>query len=253
MVPDGPGGYQTHALVTAATAEQVSWLTELGRLTGGRVWREKTALCVQRKMPLNQVEILFPARLEPGAVERILAWSEEAGVRTVGCWTSGLGDDERVRDILEPRGFTEGWQPHWMYARLPLEAAAPDARIEEVTEVPDYDEYGQTLLEMTRVRPRDRRSWHYVAREDGKLAGMIWLHTTDMAPGRAGLFDIYVNPDMRRRGVGSALTAAACAHATELGCLEVTLNATLEGERLNSALGFRTLGHGRTWWRHLEH
>src|SRR3954452_710912 len=183
MAPDAGSGYQLHAKVTAATAAQVSWFTAISELTGGRIWREETALCIQRRIPHTEVTILFPARLEAAAVERILAWCVDNDVRSVGCWTSGLGDDERVREVLEPHQFDEGWQPHWMCRKLPL-GVDPDPRVREVTEVPEYDEYGQALLKLTRVGPRRRRSWHFVARDEkGELTGLIWLHLTDMAPG----------------------------------------------------------------------
>src|SRR4051794_32748527 len=151
-------------------------MTDVARATGGRVWREGTVLCVHHPLPRDELHLLFPARLEPDELERVLDWCARNRVRTAGCWSSGIGDDERVRTVLEANGFEEGWQPHWMAAALPLRDAEPDARVEPATEVPEYDAYGQALLAMTRVRRRDRRSWHLVAREDGRLAGMAWLH-----------------------------------------------------------------------------
>ena len=69
--------------------------------------------------------------------------------------------------------------------------------------------------------------------------------------GVAGMYDVGVRADARRRGIGRALTAAACSLARAQGCRYATLNATFEGELLYAALGFRTVGVAQTWWLHL--
>jgi ribosomal protein S18 acetylase RimI-like enzyme len=242
----GPDAYRPHALVTAAAAAQVSWASSVAQATGGRVWREGVTLCVHQPVPHDQLLLLFPARIDAGTVDRVLTWCAEAGVRTAGCWSSGLGDDAAVGEILESRGFEEGWRPHWMALELPRRptaATAADPRVTEVSAVPEYDSYGQALLRMPDTH-------HFVAREDGAPAGFAWLHLPDTAPGAGGLFDVVVPEPARRRGLGSALTRAACARARELGRRDVVLNATGDGQALYTALGFRSLGHGRTWWLH---
>jgi ribosomal protein S18 acetylase RimI-like enzyme len=93
------------------------------------------------------------------------------------------------------------------------------------------------------------RTVPFVARVEDELAGFAWLHAPE-GEEVAGIFDVVVFPAFRRRGLGRALTAAACARAAELGVDQITLNATGEGELLYRALGFRSLGHGRTWWLH---
>jgi ribosomal protein S18 acetylase RimI-like enzyme len=57
-----------------------------------------------------------------------------------------------------------------------------------------------------------------------------------------------VLPRARRRGYGRALTLAALARARQAGCTSVTLNATAEVELLYCSVGFRSFGHGMTWW-----
>jgi hypothetical protein len=105
----------------------------------------------------------------------------------------------------------------------------PDGRVEEATDVPEYDGYGKALLRGM------GRSRHFVARVDGRLAGMAWRH-------EGALFDVFVADEMRRRGLGAALTGAAAGGET------VVLNATGDGELLYRSLGFESLGYGRTWW-----
>jgi GNAT superfamily N-acetyltransferase len=115
-----------------------------------------------------------------------------------------------------------------------------DARVGEASEVPEYDDYGQMLLEL--LGPA---SVLFVAREDGRFAGHAWLHA---AAGVGGLYDVFVPENLRRRGLGSALTRAAASKAAAHGVDAVTVNA--EFEPLYESLGFRSLGRGQTWWRH---
>jgi GNAT superfamily N-acetyltransferase len=123
--------------------------------------------------------------------------------------------------------------------------AEPDPRVTAATTVPEWDDHGQALLGML----GHGTSHLFVVREEDRLRGFTWLH----APAGdtvAGMFDLVVFPDARRRGLGRALTAAVGDRAAQLGCSHVVLNATEEGERLYRTMGFESVGHGRTWWRH---
>lgn len=163
----------------------------------------------------------------------------EAEARTVGCWA--VSPDPRLDAHLRALGFEPGWQPHWMTA--PAEAGEVDPRVSEPAEVPEYDDYGQSLLALTRQRPQ--ASFLLLAREDGAFAGHVWLH---VAAGIGGLYDMFVAEALRRRGIGTALVRAASARAAGLGIETLTLNA--EAEEFWQAVGFRSLGHGQTWWLH---
>jgi GNAT superfamily N-acetyltransferase len=225
--------YETHALVTAATAAQVGWSSAVALADGGATWREAGALCVHHPPPADVAHVLFPPRPDGSAIDRHLERCSERRIPLIGCWTTGLGDDERLREVLEPRRFEEGWQSHWMCREL-AGAAPADPRVEPATEVPE------------------RRSWRLVALEDGAVAGGAWLHIPDTAPHVGGVFEVSVRAESRRRGLGTALVDAACAKALELGCRYAVLNATGDGDHLFAALGFRSLGRGRTWWLSLR-
>src|SRR4051812_11208846 len=226
--------YETHALVTAATAAQVSWSSTLARADGGDLWREAGALCVYQPPPTDEVHVLFPPRADGSAIDRILERCGECRIPRIGVWTSGLGDDERLRGVLEPRRFREGWRPHWMCREL-TGAAAADRRVEPPTEEPGG------------------RGWRFVARDGGEVVGTAWLHRPeDLAPHVGGVFDVAVAERSRRRGIGSALVDAACAKAAELDCRYAVANAIGDGEPLLSAVGFRSLCRGRTWWLDLR-
>jgi GNAT superfamily N-acetyltransferase len=199
--------------------------------TGGAVFDD----CVWQPRPHAELLIPFP-RESPG--EELVERARELGARRVGVWLSG--PDTPVEGGLEALGFTPGWQPHWMTS--PAKAAEPDPRVGEAEDVPEYDEHGRSLLGM--IGPSTRL---FVARVDGRFAGHAWLH---VAAGVGGLYDVFVADDLRRRGLGSALSRAAMSRAGELGVDTIALNA--EAPALYESLGFRSCGHGRTWWCHLH-
>jgi GNAT superfamily N-acetyltransferase len=66
--------------------------------------------------------------------------------------------------------------------------------------------------------------------------------------GTAGIYDMGVADDERRRGIGTALTLAALELGRTQGCGIATLNATPEGASLYGTLGFRQVGIAQTWW-----
>jgi GNAT superfamily N-acetyltransferase len=212
------------------TDNQRSWMSAVARVAGGSTFEVDGVVCVHKPLPHRELLVPFPERA-PGA--GVLDRARELGVRRIGCWTAAHELD------LSPLGFTPGWAPHWMAA--PTRAAPQDPRVSESIEVPEWDDYGQRLLGLTR---EGENSFLFVAREEGRLAGHAWLHA---AAGVGGLFDVFVPEDLRRRGLGSALSCAASAKAAELGLDTITLNA--EFEPLYDSLGFRSLGRGQTWWR----
>ena len=68
----------------------------------------------------------------------------------------------------------------------------------------------------------------------------ITSNGTDTSP-VAFLEGIYVEPRLRRKGIGAALVAAVCAWARRMGCRELASDALLENEgshAVHRALGF---------------
>ena len=226
-------------LIAAAARVQTDWMKSVARATGGEAWDDDGVAVVATS---RELLMPFPERLPAGVLDRALEWVEVMGVRTAGCWAA-REDDGGLGPALQARGFEEGWQPNWM--AIAAVAAAPDQRVAAAREVPEWDRYGQQLLTLV-----GERTMPFVARVDGEFAGFAWLHSP-AGENVAGIFDVVVFPEHRRSGLGRALTAAACARAAELGCANVTLNATGEGELLYRAMGFDSLGRGRTWWLHL--
>jgi GNAT superfamily N-acetyltransferase len=232
-------------LIRAAARNHGSWFRATAAVTGGRAMRTR-GLSWVAPAPAGEAMLPFPRRATRPALDELLAWCRDHDVAGIGCWSTGLEPTTRLAARLVARGFEWGWQAHWMAIEL---AALPlgdvDPRVSLATEVPEYDGYGRRLLELTAGR-----FWHAVAREGGGFAGHAWAHVTGGALGCAGVYDVYVPPRRRRRGLGRALTLAVCRAAAQAGANVAALNATGEGELLYGALGFRSLGHGQTWWIH---
>lgn len=111
----------------------------------------------------------------------------------------------------------------------------------ELTGLPDDEPRHEVVA-------RRRGAIHVLAvRDDHGSLGGVRLNPWR---GIAGIYDMGLGPEYRRRGIGRALTLAACRLAGELGCTHAVLNATPEEERLYSTVRFERLGEGRTWWRH---
>ncbi|HEY0631974.1 MAG TPA: GNAT family N-acetyltransferase [Thermoleophilaceae bacterium] len=211
------------------TANQRSWMSAVASVTGGSTFDAGGVTCVHQPLPHAELLVPFPDRPPgPDVIDR----GRELGARRIGCWTATASLD------LSEQGFAPGWEPHWMAA--PATSSPLDARVREAGEVPEYDDYGQKLLGLVGAT-----SILFVAREHDRFAGHAWLH---VAAGVGGLYDVFVPEDLRRRGLGSALTRAASSKAARLGLDAVTVNA--EFEPLYDSLGFHSLGRGQTWWRH---
>ena len=227
---------QDETAVHAAVANHRSWFERLAEASGGGVERFEGVLLT---VAGDAAALPFPADTE--GLAAAVARCRALGLREVGCWAAG--PDDTLGRALGALGFQDGWQPHWM-ATAPR-AAPPHASIE-----PGHGEGGPDLPYWS---PRKRalveafpdHLVHLVFRDSGRVLGEV---TVNLADGGAGLFDMGVAPDARRRGIGLALTRAACGVAAERGCRIVTLNATGEGTPVYRRAGFRSVGYGMTWW-----
>jgi ribosomal protein S18 acetylase RimI-like enzyme len=227
---------QDEAAVGAAVANHRVWFERLAAASGGRVERFGGVVLT---IAGDAAALPFPTGT--GGLAAVVARCRALGLREVGCWAAGP-DDELARALAALR-FQDGWQPHWM--AIEPRAGPPDEAIElgrgeGGPDLPYWSPRRRALLE---AFPDD--VVHLVFRDAGRVLGEV---TVNLADGGAGLFDMGVAPDARRRGIGLALTRAACRVAAESRCPIVTLNATGEGTPLYSRAGFRSVGYGMTWW-----
>ena len=83
---------------------------------------------------------------------------------------------------------------------------------------------------------RPHQVWYLAATSNGKAVGETALFSAD---GVAGIYDVEVLEDFRRRGIGTALIRAALEQAQALGCAQAVLGASGMGRGVYQGLGFR--------------
>jgi len=84
---------------------------------------------------------------------------------------------------------------------------------------------------------------HYIALADGLAVGCASLF---IAGGAAGIYNVFTIPELRKQGIGAALTAFALRDARDRGCTLSVLQASPMSVALYRALGFEehcTIGH----------
>ena len=119
-----------------------------------------------------------------------------------------------------------------------------DLRIEPMTDADLFAEHRHpfmsdfadvdTAVKASRLRPQ--RLWNLLAWLDGKPVGSASLF---LAAGVAGIYDVGVLSDYRRRGIGADVTAAACRLAKTMGYEAAVLTASPNGESPYRRVGFR--------------
>jgi predicted N-acetyltransferase YhbS len=244
--------------IRAAAANHREWFTLCALTGGGEAHRENgvTWTCAP-----GGGDIAFPrmpVETAGATLDRIVARYRARRPARVSCWSLLPARPRDLGARLTARGFEWGWQPHWMSLDLHalrvdfplpdgLHIAADDASDWEVNDLPYYSrDEAAALQALARVRPR--RVWHFGARQDGQVVGHSLLFVTTGRSGVAGIYSVGVVPAARNRGVGKAVSLAACQFAQALGCHYALLNSA--ADPLYQRLGFESLGWGQTWWMH---
>jgi ribosomal protein S18 acetylase RimI-like enzyme len=190
-----------------------------------------TQLCLGREA------MVFP---ESGLdVDALMAEIRARECGSVGCWS--LSANAALGTRLLARGFGWGWRPHWMAIDLDDAFGGAPARFSVVPAAPPY----ARTLPYAPSGPEPEGSFRLGVRLTDKVVGQVVINPWD---GVAGIYSMGVAPRVRRRGIGAALTEAACRVAVEHGCRHAVLNATDAGDALYRQAGFRSLGWGQTWW-----
>jgi ribosomal protein S18 acetylase RimI-like enzyme len=191
------------------------------------------------------------------AFERSWQWLRNYGQKDVLVWS--LVDRAPMTLALLSRGFETSFRPTWM-ARS-LSGTLPDASPRHV-EVRIATPSDIEQLRLTRAIPylipeqveatrrlalisNPQMVWWLIARD---RSGILGQAIVNMTGDLAGLYNVAVHPNARRRGIGRALTTAAMQIAREQGATSMALNATPEGLMLYQNLGFTRLGDGMTWF-----
>jgi GNAT superfamily N-acetyltransferase len=251
----------TPALLEAAVAaNHRENFVQYTRAAHGEV-REVAGVTWTDPGPAGEPMVLFPQLDPQSAAEQldtiVQFYRQRQPQQLVGCWSLDPPQQHDLDIRLLARGFQPGWRPCWMWLdlqKLTTNYAAPEeVRIDlletaptwEATELPYYDR-ATAALEHAMADLQPRQVWHFVAWLAGEPVGHSTLFLTHGPLGVAGIYGVGVVPGARNRGIGKAVTAAACRQAQSLGCRHALLNAT--GERMYRQLGFERIGYGWTWW-----
>lgn len=211
--------------------------------------------------PVGESMILFPRLTPEEAGERLDAlvefYLDLRPEMLVGCWSLDPPQPLDLDVRLLARGFQTGWRPCWMWLdteRMQTDHPRPAGLTIEILESEadwapvDLPYYSRDKAAVRRAMARlaPGRLWHFAARLDGDPVGHSTLFLTTGPLGVAGIYGVGVVPEARNRGIGKAVTMAACRHAQAMGCQHALLNGT--GERMYRQIGFERIGYGWTWW-----
>jgi GNAT superfamily N-acetyltransferase len=186
-----------------------------------------------------------------------LDWLRDQGSGDVLIWSANPRTP--LSNALLAHGMEESFEPWWMMR--PLDDALSTIRadvdislatgqdiddLHATTAIPYVsDANTSTLRLLTGVRSGVNAVSLLVARDGNGVVGQAIINRTGEM---AGLYNVAVHPDARRRGIGTALTVAACELARTQGARWVGLNATPMGAGVYERLRFRHIGKGQTWF-----
>ena len=170
------------------------------------------------------------------ALDTMEAVYAAAGVASFAAWVDE--SDPALRAGLERRGYTLDTTTRAMGMALD-EIVVPRPQIDLGPAAwPEY-------LKMDGLPPdflatADHAAFHLLAaRIDGEMVAAALAY--DYA-GDSGIYNVGTVEKARRRGLGTALTAAQVYDARDRGCRTASLQSTPMAERVYAAVGFRDLG-----------
>ena len=250
-------------LVQAAADNHISWFSENASIANGEVESHNGVTVIYSPgsdpSALGEVILAFPqmdAKTAGAAIDAVLVVAPYKKVRQVSCWSVVPTLPSDLAALLVARGFSWGWEPHWMVLDLEtaqsedfpnpegLTIALDEGSSWDVAGLPYYEPSdGPRLRALAQQEPR--QTYHFGAWREGKVVGHSLLHVSGGPLNVAGIYNVGVLPEARNQGIGRAISWAACQHARSLGCRYVLLNAATH---IYQRLGFVSLGNGQTWW-----
>jgi ribosomal protein S18 acetylase RimI-like enzyme len=170
------------------------------------------------------------------AVEAMEAAYATAGVDGFAAWVHE--SDGALQADLERRGYTLAETTRAMgmeLDRIRVPRTEADVRQSEWSEYLSVDKLPPGLLAGV-----DPRAFHVVVGrlDDERIAvGIALDHDGD-----CGIYNVGTVERARRRGMGTAVTAALLYAARDRGCETASIQSTAVAERIYAAVGFRDLG-----------
>jgi GNAT superfamily N-acetyltransferase len=161
-----------------------------------------------------------------------------AGVDRFAAWTHET--DTPMRAELERRGYAI--EESTLAMGMPLGPATVEPDLGGVDigsfDWPSFVRLFSLPTDLLRAWGDDRFRL-VAARIDGRAVSSAMSFTVD---GDCGIYNVGTVEHARRRGLGTAVTAAALRGAALHGCETATLQSTPVAEHVYAALGFRSLG-----------
>lgn len=256
----------TDRLVIAVEENTAEFLLALGRAGGGEERDERGAgrrlHWVIGGSPIAYHNAVFRAELDDRSADRAIAMSIERmrARRVAGSWH--VGPSMRPHDLctrLEAHGFEAcgtAEEPGMAASlrSLPAPPALDGFAVERVTGAAQLEAFRSVLASgfgegepeanwVCRVYARiglgDDTDWrHYLGRLDGQPAATTSLY---FAAGVAGIYFVCTAPELRRRGLGSAITLHAMHAARSAGHDAAVLTASAMGRGVYEGLGFEQI------------
>lgn len=227
-------------------------------------WYQRYALAQHEEQILRMADVLLTpehatipneASLRDGSqIDQILDWyRNNSDPRSTIIWyLHPSSPSSELNAKLLARGVSTNWEPHWMWCSLAerIQPSQPNSLVDiRITGPADVQ---KALKEESSVTSRDaeavtRLVWHITAFRDESQLGRCDVNLTTGTYGVGGLFDMEVDSEHRRRGIGAALLAAGLDLVQSMGCNHMYLNSTPDAESLYQRQGFRSLSRGATW------
>lgn len=252
--------YSDAELCAALESNQAQWLRHKAALPWARVHDDEDVLHVfadpSRGWPRNLVaHARFSSESAHRRVGQLLAAHLE---QKVSCnWLVGpLTTPSDLGEHLRGHGFRCTAHHVGMACELharPQAPSCPDKIVIQIVDEPRSLVPLNTKLRQLRhqghlllARTEPKQLWYFIASSNGQPVGETTLFT---GAGVAGIYDVTVLENFRRRGIGTALLLAALKHARELGLPIAILGATCMGQGMYARLGFRKICE-LSFWRH---
>src|SRR6201991_3111996 len=203
--------------------------------------------------------VAFPELTDENAgrnLDELMSFYLKHPPKGAGCWSLDPSSPADLGVRLLARGFQPGWRPRWMALDLTTVRAEhpyPKGLIikaDNVTSLIDVKNlpYAHVIIPAENTTDMPGQWVRFVATLHGKVVGHSVVFLTSGDRGAAGIYHVGVVPRARHKGVGKAVTLAACLYARDKGYRYAVLNSTGAGQRTYEQLGFTVTGDGWTWW-----